>query len=280
MPWLPDACARLLPDGRLLIEEGLVHLLAGVEGGPSAVRAAHAAALRRARGLEAALGAELPLLARPLGPAMPVLRHPVARRMAEACWPHRAAGLAPIACLDGAIAEHVLEAVVEQPGILCAHLNQQGRVAVHLAAGAGLHLGIGAGAAEGRPEALLALRAGQGVGGVATRGWRAPGGSRGIADAVTVLAGRAADADAAAAVIADAVDVDHPAVLRAPGPDGRPRTVAVRHLPPPLLLLALERGARVAERLLARGLIRGALLRLGEQRVTVGEMGLFPGSHR
>jgi hypothetical protein len=39
-----------------------------------------------------------------------------------------------------------------------------------------------------------------------------------------------------------------------------------------LVLLALERGARVAERLAGRGLIRAALLRLQGESITVGDV--------
>ena len=53
--------------------------------------------------------------------------------------------------------------------------------------------------------------------GVATSGWRGRSFSLGIADAVTVFAGTAAVADAAATLIANAVDLPgHPAFARAP----------------------------------------------------------------
>ena len=53
--------------------------------------------------------------------------------------------------------------------------------------------------------------------GVATSGWRGRSFSLGIADAVTVLARSGAEADAAATIIANAVDLPgHPAVAREP----------------------------------------------------------------
>ena len=53
--------------------------------------------------------------------------------------------------------------------------------------------------------------------GVATSGWRGRSFSLGIADAVTVLAATAAAADAAATIIANAVDLPgHPAIARRP----------------------------------------------------------------
>src|SRR5260370_29537491 len=55
------------------------------------------------------------------------------------------------------------------------------------------------------------------VRGIATSGWRGRSFSLGIADAVTVLAAQAAAADAAATIIANAVDLPgHPAIVRVP----------------------------------------------------------------
>ena len=63
----------------------------------------------------------------------------------------------------------------------------------------------------------------QPVRGIATSGWRGRSFSLGIADAVTVLADRAAMADAAATIIANAVDLPgHPGVVRVPARDLAP----------------------------------------------------------
>jgi ApbE superfamily uncharacterized protein (UPF0280 family) len=283
MAWRRALNARSLPDGRLCIEDGPIHLVIGVEGTPAAVRAGQAAAGQRMLGLLAALCEELPLLRRPLGDGMPAFRHPVTRRMAEACWPHRMDHITPMAAVAGAVAEHVLEAIVEFPGVQAAHVNNGGDIAIHLSARASLRVGLCGDLADGRPDGLALLRAQDGVGGVATSGWPGRSFSRGIADAVTVLATRAADADAAATIIANAVDADHPAIIRRPAnsldPDsdlgGLAVTVEVRALPKMLVLLALERGARVAERLASRGLIRAALLRLQGESITVGDMNVM-----
>ncbi|WP_204349766.1 hypothetical protein, partial [Klebsiella pneumoniae] len=57
---------------------------------------------------------------------------------------------------------------------------------------------------------------GDGIGGIATSGAQGRSFSLGIADSVTVLARDAASADAAATLIANAVDLDHPAIRRRP----------------------------------------------------------------
>ncbi len=279
MAWRRALNAHGLPDGRLSLEDGPIRLVIGIEGPPDAVRAAQNAAGLRLNGLLAALCQELPLLRQPLGDAAPRLRHPVARRMAEACWPHRMDHITPMAAVAGAVAEHVLAGIAEHP-VRVTHVNNGGDIALYLAPGASLRVGLCGDLASGRVDGLALLHATDGIGGIATSGWPGRSFSRGIADAVTVLAGRAADADAAATIIANAVDADHPAITRRPAssldPDsdlvGLPVTVAVGALPLMLVQLALARGARVAERLLGRGVIKAALLRLQGESLTVGDV--------
>ena len=282
MAWRRALNAHSLPDGRLSIEDGPIRLVIGIEGAPGAVRAGQDAAGLRLHGLLAALCDELPLLRTPLGDTPPRLRHPVARRMVEACWPHRLEHITPMAAVAGAVAEHVLAGIVEHP-VRVAHVNNGGDIALYLAPGASLRVGLCADLSGGRADALARLGPADGVGGIATSGWPGRSFSRGIADAVTVLAGRAADADAAATIIANAVDADHPAITRRPAgsidPDSDlgdlPVTVAVGALPLMLVQLALARGARVAERLAGRGVIQAALLRLQGESLAVGDMNVM-----
>jgi ApbE superfamily uncharacterized protein (UPF0280 family) len=113
--------------------------------------------------------------------------------------------------------------------------------------------------------------------GIATSGRLGRSFSLGIADAVTVLARTAAQADAAATIIANAVDLPgHPAIVRRPACELQPdsdlgallvtRDVGV--LQPAEIAAALEAGENCARALLAQGLIDGAALRLhGAMRV-------------
>ena len=88
---------------------------------------------------------------------------------------------------------------------------------------------------------------------MATSGWRGRSCSLGIADAVTVLARSAADADAAATLVANAVDCAHPAISRKPASllhddtdlGDLAVTVAVGPLPGALVAEALDRGVAV-----------------------------------
>ena len=129
------------------------------------------------------------------------------------------------------------------------------------------------------------LRHEDGVGGVATSGRRGRSFSFGIADSVTVLARDAAGADAAATLVANAVDLPgHPGVGRAPAraldPDSdlgdRPVTVAIGPLARNEVAAALAGGRCRAEAMRAGGLIRGAALTLRGETVVIGDGRLFP----
>ncbi len=112
--------------------------------------------------------------------------------------------------------------------------------------------------------------------GIATSGRHGRSFSLGIADAVTVLARTASQADAAATIIANAVDLpEHPAILRVPAHDLQPDsdlgarlvTRGVGPLSGDEIAAALDAGVICARVLLAAGLVDGAALCLqGEAR--------------
>ncbi len=205
---------------------------------------------------------------------------PVARRMAAAVAPFAGSTfITPMAAVAGAVAEAVLDAMVGAVALDRAFVNNGGDIALHCAPGHAFTVGLVD--RPDRPSLFGRARIGAegGVRGIATSGWRGRSFSRGIADAVTVLAGSAAAADAAATVVANAVDLPgHPAVRRAPAdsihPDSDlgPRLVTrgVGPLPASDVARALAAGAEVAEELLARGLILGAALHLQGRSATVG----------
>ena len=125
--------------------------------------------------------------------------------------------------------------------------------------------------------------------GIATSGRHGRSFSLGIADAVTVLARTASQADAAATIIANAVDLPgHPAIVRCPAQDLQPDsdlgarlvTRGVGELSGAEIAAALESGAACARRLLVMGLIDGATLRLhGETFVVATKTVEQAGSH-
>ncbi len=276
---MSGAVATHLPDGRLHLQHGPIDLIIEAFGAPSEVEAAYRQATARFGDILPILVSELPLLRRPAGDAYPLLQGPVARRMAEAVWPYRDIFITPMAAVAGAVADEVLQAMSVGRALDKAYVNNGGDIAIHLDPGSSLRVGIFARALDGAVE----LTHDRPVRGIATSGWRGRSFSLGIADSATILGSTAAAADAAATVVANAVNVHHPAVERRPAreldPDSDlldlPVTVAVGKLPSPLVDEALARGAAEMRRLRLRGLIDSAAVSLqGAWRIEAAGTGL------
>ena len=280
----PRAQIRLLPDGRRLhLHDGPIDLIIEAFGAPQQVEAAYHAACSRFVTILDELCGELVFLRRACSEESPWPQGIVARRMMAAVRPYAAEYfITPMAAVAGAVAEEILAATVSGADVSRAYVNNGGDIALHLSRGETFVVGM-----VERPDrpslvGTTRLHAADPVRGIATSGWRGRSFSLGIADAVTVLADRAAAADAAATIIANAVDLPgHSAIVRAPAcelaPDSdlgaRLVTQAVGELTMDEVNHALTAGARTAQSLVRMGLIRSAALSLqGEVRV-VGSLG-------
>jgi len=272
-----------LADGRHHFQHGPIDLILAAEGEPAAVAAALERAWRRFEPLLAELAAELPLLRRCAEPGRPPSGG-VARRMHAAVLPYRPQFVTPMAAVAGSVADAVADCL-RVPGVRRAYVNNGGDIALHLTPGA-RPFAIGVAAAPAPRVALpatLTVGPGDPWRGVATSGWRGRSLSLGIADRVTVLAADGARADAAATLIANAVDAAHPSIERLPARrvrddsdlGDRPVTIAVGPLPPEIVDHALEAGAEQARRCVARGLAGAVLLALQGRGRIVGAPSRF-----
>jgi ApbE superfamily uncharacterized protein (UPF0280 family) len=258
--------AASLPDGRLHLQHGPIDLIIEAFGARDEVERAYRQAIGRFGDILPTLVRELPVLRRPVGDAYPLLRGPVARRMAEAVWPHRAVYITPMAAVAGSVADEILQAMMLGRTLDKAYVNNGGDIAFHLSPGHELRAGIFVDALDG----AVRLTHDNPVRGIATSGWGGRSFSLGIADSVTVLAANAARADAAATIIANAVNADHPAIERQPARDLDPDsdlggllvTTKVGPLPADIIEQALERGAAEARRLKLVSLIDCAAISL------------------
>jgi uncharacterized protein len=274
-----------LADGRRLhLQDGPIDLIVEAKGREADVRAAYDAAARRFTGLLDELCKELTELRQAADPARHQLQGAVARRMHAAVAPFAAdCFITPMAAVAGAVAEEILGVMVDAARLDRAYVNNGGDIALHLADGEQFTVGL-----MDRPDRHGVMRtmtvdADETVRGVATSGRHGRSFSLGIADAVTVLARTAAQADAAATIIANAVDLPgHPAIVRCPAdalqPDSDlgPRLVTrdVGHLSGQEIEAALEAGAQRGRQLLMAGLIEGAALRLFGETVVLGAAGM------
>ncbi len=279
-----------LSEGRWHFQHGPIDIVIGAHGEPAAVKQAHEAAWQRFATVLQELVGELPVLRRAIPQdaaltwADASLKGSVARRMWNACAPYRAGFITPMAAVAGSVAQELI-ASYSLPGIERAWVNNGGDIALHLTPGQLVRVGLFADlahweanqnnvdsdseGAEGiATDAQCEVGFEMPVRGIATSGWRGRSFSLGIADSVTVLAQTAAMADAAATVIANAVNVAHPGIVRRPACDirddtdlgSRLVTVYVPRLSSDLVRRAILAGQREAESLVQSGLIESAVL--------------------
>jgi ApbE superfamily uncharacterized protein (UPF0280 family) len=270
-----------LSDGRRLhLQDGPIDLIVQARGDASQVRAAYDAAARRFTGLLDELCLELTELRKAAEPGACALKGVVARRMYAAVAPYAPdCFVTPMAAVAGSVAEEILGAMLSAASLDQAYVNNGGDIALHLARGE--HFSVGLMDRPGRDGVMRRMKvvADDPVRGIATSGRHGRSFSLGIADAVTVLAATASQADAAATIIANAVDLPgHPAIVRQPANELQPDsdlgarlvTRDVSELSPTEIAAALESGAECARHLFDRGLIEGAVLQLSGDMLVIG----------
>jgi ApbE superfamily uncharacterized protein (UPF0280 family) len=265
--------ARFLPDGkRLLLQHGPIDLVVQAFGDDAAVRAAYQAAERRFDGLLTELCQELALLRSPVGRHRAAPIGPVPRRMVAAVLPFAPSiFITPMAAVAGAVAEEIITVMAAAAPLLRAYVNNGGDIALHLSDKQRFKIGL-----VDQPDCpslfgTTEISKEDDIRGIATSGYLGRSFSLGIAEAVTVLARTAAMADAAATVIANAVDLpNHPAIQRVPAnalqPDSDLGAIPVTRVVGPLtseeIEIALARGLHRADMLQKQGLITAAALHL------------------
>jgi uncharacterized protein len=282
---MPGPVAAILGDGRLHLQHGPIDLIIGLDTACVADRQrTFGAAVDRFGSVLDELVGELRLLRSAVTPGSPEPIGDIARRMDRAVRPFaRQHFVTRMAAVAGAVADEVLAAITNQAPLSRAYVNNGGDIALHLpvctsyrAAIAGLD-----GAGLGR----ITIDAATGARGIATSGQGGRSLSLGIADSVTVLARNAAAADAAATLIANAVDLPgHCNVRRTPAHDidpdsdlGARRVVTdVGALTGGEVAVALAAGENAARAMLDCDLILGAALFLRRDRRIVGALPLPP----
>jgi ApbE superfamily uncharacterized protein (UPF0280 family) len=280
------ASRRELGAGRWHFQHGPIDCIVAADGDARAVDACLEHAWQRFRGVLDELVAELALL-RAAQSTAPSPRGSVARRMVAACRPHARDGrfITAMAAVAGSVADELLASFADA-GVARASINNGGDIALRLAPGTSFDVGLCAEPVRGRLGAPLdgrfTVAASSPVRGIATSGWRGRSFSLGIADAVTVLATSAAGADAAATIVANAVDIDidDARIVRAPASAVRDDSdlgdrLVTRHVPPlpdRLVDTALDRGGAEARAQARAGRIIAAVLTLQGRWRVVGDV--------
>ncbi len=249
--------ATMLSDGRRLhLNHGPIDLIIEADD-----TRAYSAAITRFETVLPELMSELTILRTEIPGHGLKLRGNIARRMQRAVRPHWQSRVTPMAAVAGSVAEEILEAMLRAAPLRRCYVNNGGDIALHLEDGETFSVAS--------PSGIITITADDDVRGLATSGWRGRSFSLGIADSVTVLARTASQADVAATLIANAVDLPgspkvkrQPANEIAPDSDLKERlvTVGVGELSDDEAKRALENGHWVAQDVLNGGLIMGASL--------------------
>src|SRR5580698_4450133 len=172
------------------LQHGPIDLIIGADGEAAAVRDAHEACWQRFTGVLSELVAELPGLRRAVqhDAVRRPCEGPVANRMWDACYPHRARYITPMAAVAGSVADELIAAFARR-GVSRAFINNGGDIALYLGEGQHYRIGVftdlaefeGASLANGpdaglneglKLDANLTLDAASPVRGIATSGWR------------------------------------------------------------------------------------------------------------
>lgn len=268
-PWGGPAAALLSGGRRLHLQHGPIDLIVEADG--SQREAAFSAAAERFKTILEELAEELPYLR-----SRSQARQPggsIAKRMASAARPHSERFfITPMAAVAGAVADETLESMRRAARTSRAYVNNGGDIALWLDRGQAWSARMSS--LSGEDLGRVFMDSGSGVGGMATSGRGGRSMSMGIADSVTVLAASAAEADAAATMIANSVDLPGSAgIQRVPAreidPDsdlGDRLVVAERgNLGYDEVRTALAAGREAAHDMIGRGLAMAAALFLQGQ---------------
>jgi uncharacterized protein len=203
------------------------------------------------------------------------LKGPIANRMRGAVLPFNQQFITSMAAVAGSVAQELLN-IAKAFELRKIIVNNGGDIAMYAQAGKTIKIALlaPAGTAEfffNEPREF----------GVATSGWSGRSFSLGIADAVTVVANTASQADAAATMIANAVgpEIQHSTIHRMPASSlkddtdlgDRLVTTQVGSLPQTVVTEALLQGQQYANELMKRDLILSATLSLQGQSVIVAD---------
>ena len=273
-----------MADNRLHLQHGPIDLILHVDASEEIRKRLYSAAKKRFSTVLQELVVEMDLLKHPWSADLPDPKGGIAQKM---CFAVRGSDIfvTPMAAVAGAVADEMLETMLfeaQKPDSCVEHIhrmyvNNGGDIAFWLNTGESFSIGVVDNPGIPELNARVSLAYESPVRGIATSGWRGRSLSLGIADAVTVLAGSAATADAAATLIANDVNVDYPGILKRPAYEVKdesdlgmlPVTVDVPPLPVDQISEALKRGAQTAGNFIRTGKIEAAYLSLQKQTLVV-----------
>ncbi len=264
--------SAMLSDNRLHLQHGPIDLIIKAKGDETQINRAYQQALDAFTNVLDNLVAELPLLRNPIhNDSTHKAEGKIAQAMIDACKPYSSLGyITPMAAVAGAVADDILQELSVGCSLDSAYVNNGGDIAVRLfSSEADFTIAICTNPRTGKIDGSIRLNQADNIGGIATSGWHGRSHSLGIADCVTILAKNAAMADAAATMIANAIDLPNetsitrkPACDLSPDSDLQDRLVTT-HVAPissKKIGLALAKGVELGNELHQRKLLESGFL--------------------
>lgn len=254
-------------EGKLYIDNGPVQMLVQAERAGVPMTAEMEKAAFQVHNLLAQLVKLLPQAKRPWPELEGIQRLPgVLGKMIPAARATESPDMTPMCAVAGAFADLTADYLANR-GATRVLINNGGDLALRLKGSAQAVLGV-ADKVGGQPVWRVRVRAGQGIGGVATSGLAGRSFTLGVADAVTIFAETASVADACATHIANTTAIDAPSVSRCFARELDPETdipdlLVTTHVGPltdDQIKGALDQAEDRARYLISRGTILGAML--------------------
>ncbi|MCL6449024.1 MAG: UPF0280 family protein [Armatimonadetes bacterium] len=279
---------KILKEGKVLLDYGPVTMVIEARKKGSPDRRAAVAAARQAVLLLKEAASWLPVVRVPSGqvdlrPVYP----PVVNAMIAAVKATGDPQLTPLAAVAGAIAGFCARKAREE-GADWVTVNNGGDLALVVPPGERIRVGVWEDLTRTGISHVIEVTSQSGIAGIATSGFGGRSFTLGVASAATVLAGTPGIADACATVLGNAVNVDHPAIVRVPAASIDPETdipgllvtKEIGYLPPEAVAAALQNGLAKARELHEKGLILGAVISLRGRSVFYpsGMAALFGGA--
>jgi len=222
-----QATRNAMTEGRWHFQHGPIDIVLQAVGEPKACQQAVESAWQRFQTVLPELVSELALLRQPVyslraGSLQGVVAQRMQTATQHAAWAAPDGFVTPMAAVAGSVAQELI-GLLAQNGVHKAYVNNGGDIALHLQEGHSWRIGVVSDLHKALASDVATDMVSDGhfvidhsmpVRGIATSGWQGRSFSLGIADSVTVLAATAAQADVAATLIANAVNIDHPAIQR------------------------------------------------------------------
>ena len=277
-------------DDRLHLQHGPIDLIIHVDASEGIRKRLYSAVEKRSRTVLEELVTEMEFLKLPWNSAQSEPKGSIAKKMFGAVS-DSAVFVTPMAAVAGAVADEMLETMLLEaqiPDSCLEHIsrmyvNNGGDIAFWLNIGESFSIGVVDNPEIPKLNTKVNLAYESPVRGIATSGWRGRSLSLGIADAVTVLAQSATDADVTATFIANEVNVDFPGIEKRAASEVKdesdlgmiPVTVHVPDLPEDKIFFALEQGAKTAREFIQAEKITAAYLSLQKQRLIIDNKSLL-----